>query len=117
MPSQKLPNYFRAYRRRDGLNQNEVAFLLGGQTGAHVCHYERFRRTPNLRTAMAFAIIFQTPIRVLCAGEYQEVEQAVRRRARRLSARLSTKSPDVRTARKLALLEGILAAPAKVCAL
>jgi transcriptional regulator with XRE-family HTH domain len=114
MLSPKLPNYFRTYRRRAGLSQDEIAFLLGGQSGAHVCHYERFRRTPSLKTALAFAAIFQTPIQLLCAGEHQKAEKAVRRRARRLSARLATENPDPPTARKLAMLESIGNQPADV---
>ena len=106
MPN-KLPNYFRTYRKRAGLSQEEIAFLLGGQTGAHVCHYEHFRRSPNLQTALALSAIFQTPVQVLCAGEYQKAEHAVQKRAKRLWVRLSTENPDQPTARKLALLESI----------
>ena len=111
MPSLKLPNYLRTFRRRAGLSQDEVAFLLGCQSGAHVCHYERFRRVPSLRTALAFAVIFQTPIQMLYAGEFQKVEQAIRRRAKRLSARLSVANTDPSTARKVALLDAVANAP------
>lgn len=107
MLSPRLPNYFRTYRRRAGLSQAEVAFLLGNQSGAHVCHYECFRRVPSLKTALAFAVIFQTPIEALCAGERQKVEREVHRQARRLWARLATENPDQPTTRKLVLLESL----------
>ena len=114
MPCHKLPNYLRSYRKRAGLSQDEVAFLLGCQSSAHVSRYEHFKRVPSLRTVLAYKVIFKTPTNELFAGAYQRVEQAVRRRARRLAARLSTARATPRTARKLVFLKTIMAAPAEV---
>ena len=47
MSSSPLPNYLRPHRKRLGLSQEEVAFLLGfrGESkGAGVCKDERFER-------------------------------------------------------------------------
>ena len=107
MSCQKLPNYLRTHRRRTGLSQREVAFLLGSRTAETVCRYERFQRTPSLFMALACEILFQIPIREILGGEYQKVEEAVRRRARCLTAELITPNPDQLTARKLSLLRTI----------
>src|ERR1700756_3249558 len=36
----RLPNYLRAQRRKSGLSQNEIAYLLGRMNGAQVSRYE-----------------------------------------------------------------------------
>ena len=84
-----LPNYLRMHRKRMGLSQKDVAYLLGCRSGAKVSRYERFAREPTLRTAIACEAVFNTPIRKLFAGVYEEVERAVERRARVLARRLA----------------------------
>ena len=85
MTSSQLPNYLRANRKRLGLSQDEVAFLLGTQSGAKVCRYERFKRAPALETAFAFEAIFRRPARELFCGLYQKIEQEVAARAKTLT--------------------------------
>jgi transcriptional regulator with XRE-family HTH domain len=87
MSSPRLPNYLRAHRKRLALSQDEVAFLLGTQSGAKVCRYERFVREPSLITAFAYEAIFQTPARELFGGLYQKIAQEVAARAKALSYR------------------------------
>jgi transcriptional regulator with XRE-family HTH domain len=108
MRSHHLPNYLRACRKRAGLSQAEIAFLLGCRRAEHISRYEHFSRTPSLRTALAFCVIFQIPLNELFRGEYHKVEKAVCRRARRLAARLAKKNPDQLTFRKLAFLKKII---------
>src|SRR6058998_2773242 len=85
MTSPRLPNYLRANRKRLALSQNEVAFLLGTQSGAKVCRYERFVREPSLETAFAFEAIFQRSARELFGGLYQKIEKEVAARAKVLT--------------------------------
>src|SRR2546422_8231312 len=85
MSSPQLPNYLRSNRKRLALSQDEVAFLLGTQSGAKVCRYERFAREPSLETALAFEAIFQRPASELFGGLYQKVQQEVAARAKTLS--------------------------------
>lgn len=110
MASHKLPNYLRVYRKRLGLSQHEVAFLLGWRDASQPSRYEHFSRTPTLRTALALAVILQVPVYELFSGEHQQVENAVCRQAQRLEAQLTTESPDRRTARKLSVLKMIMSA-------
>ena len=91
MPPSRLSNYLRAHRKRAGLSQEQLAFLLGCHSGAKVSRYEQFLREPSLRTALAFEAIFHTPVRQLFAGIFDEVEQTVEGRARRLAQRLATR--------------------------
>src|SRR5207249_11765504 len=81
---QQLENYLRTYRRRAGLSQDEMAFLLGTKSGTKVSRYERLRREPSLRTAFAYAVIFRAPLRGLFAGAYERTERATGRRRKLL---------------------------------
>ena len=83
----KLPNYLRRYRKREGLTQEEIAFLLGSKSSTKVSRYERFVRTPNLETALAYEVIFGVPVRELFAGIHQRVQAKVIRRTAILSRR------------------------------
>jgi transcriptional regulator with XRE-family HTH domain len=103
--SDKLPNYLRSYRRRVGLSQADVAYLLGCSSGAKVSRYEQFRREPSLRTALAFEIIHGLPVADLFAGVADEVQQDTTRRARHLARRIAARSTNPSLGRKLAALK------------
>ncbi len=93
MTSQKLENYLRAYRRRSGLSQREVAYLLGCKNGAQVSRYERRRHMAPLRTALAFQVALGAPVSELYAGTYESVAKQVRARAQSLAVQLQTRTP------------------------
>ena len=93
MTSHKLANYLRAYRKRSGLSQSEVAYLLGCKNAAQVSRYERRRHMPPLRTALAFQAALDTPLSELYAGTYESVAKQVTARAQTLTVELRTKTP------------------------
>jgi transcriptional regulator with XRE-family HTH domain len=97
----QLPNYLRSNRKRLSLSQDEVAFLLGAQSGAKVCRYEQFVREPSLETALACEVIFQRSASELFGGLYQKVEGEVMERAKTLADR------EKQTARKRQILTNI----------
>lgn len=107
----KLNNYLRTYRKRAGLSQEEMAFLLGCQSGAKVSRYERFSRQPTLQTAVAYEVIFGIPVRDLFAGLGQKAERPVIKRAQLLIQKLKTAEPDRLTLRKLQMLEAVASLP------
>ncbi len=110
MPYTKLPNYLKTYRKRAGLSEDEVAFLLGCAGGQPVSRCEHFHRIPSFRAMLAYRVIFQTSVRELFSGEYQKVERTVARQAERLAERLRADNPAPATARKLAFLQAIVSA-------
>jgi transcriptional regulator with XRE-family HTH domain len=114
MASPRHPNYLRANRKRLGLSQHEVAYLLGVESGAKVCRHERFAREPCLEALLAYEAIFQRPIRELFAGLFQRIEEKVVTRARKLRLRTINKKSTLRIARKREILQEIAARqPAK----
>jgi DNA-binding XRE family transcriptional regulator len=90
MASQKLEHYLRTCRKRSGLSQGEVAYLLGSSTRTKVSRYERGRYVPTLRTALVFEALFGTPVSEIFAGLHQSAEKELRRRARALASVLRT---------------------------
>lgn len=107
--SSHLPNYVRAQRKRLGLSQADVAVLLGAESGAKVCRYERFAREPSLRTALACEALFQTSVSELFAGLYEVAEREVARRAKVLCRQTAKLKPTRENLRKQALLATIAA--------
>ena len=105
--SHKLENYLRTYRKRSGLSQDEVAYLLGCQNGTKVSRYERFSRKPSLETLFAYEVVFGAPARELFAGVYQKVEKKMLSRAQLLTRKLNRATPDRMATRKLEILQAI----------
>jgi transcriptional regulator with XRE-family HTH domain len=69
------------------LSQGEVAFLLGQGKSSHISRYERSEHVPNLEAALAYEVIFKSPLSEIFGGLYQKVEQEVAERARILASR------------------------------
>lgn len=105
----QLPNYLRANRKRLALSQDEVAFLLGTQSGAKVSRYENFVRVPSLETALACEVIFRRSASELFGGLYQKVEREVAERAKILADRIEREKPNRQTAHKRQILSSIAA--------
>jgi transcriptional regulator with XRE-family HTH domain len=109
MTSPLLQNHLRANRKRLALSQDEVAFLLGAQSGAKACRYERFVREPSLETALACEAIFKRSVSELFPGLYQKVEREVAARAKMLAERTDRRKPNQQTARKREALADLAA--------
>jgi transcriptional regulator with XRE-family HTH domain len=105
MSTEHLPNYLRMARKRAGLSQADVAYLLGCQSGAKVSRYERFARRPTLETAIAFEVLFGTPVSDLFEGIADELRHETLKRVRRLERRLKARQSDPALVRKLATLK------------
>jgi transcriptional regulator with XRE-family HTH domain len=108
MQNDKLDNYLRTYRKKLGLTQREVAFLLGSHSGAKVSRYERSGRIPSVRTIFAYEAIFQKPARELFAGIYARAERETLRKIRMLVSRLRNRQESPVLARKIAGLRAVV---------
>jgi transcriptional regulator with XRE-family HTH domain len=76
-----LNNYLRTERRRRGLRQRHVAYLLGSRTGEKVSRYENFSRLPDIRTVFALEAIYGIPASKLFAGIFDEARVKVEEHA------------------------------------
>lgn len=68
MSTHHLENYLRTYRKQSGLSQREVAFLVGWKSGEQFSRYEKRRRLPTFRDALACETVFDVPIGELFPG-------------------------------------------------
>ncbi len=109
MPKSPIFNYLRTHRKRLGLSQEEVAFLLGVQSGAKICRYERIVREPTFKAAIAFELIFQRPVREVFKGLFQEIADEIAPRARKLLAKYEN-DESKRGVHKLAVISKMVTA-------
>jgi transcriptional regulator with XRE-family HTH domain len=106
----RITSYLRTHRKRGGLTQDEMAFLLGCRSGTKISRFEHLARHPNLETALACQVVFGIPAHELFPGIYAEVEKIVTERARLLSEQLKARREQDRSRlRKLATLRAITA--------
>jgi transcriptional regulator with XRE-family HTH domain len=108
MPTPKLPNYIRRYRKRACLTQEEVAFILGSKSSASVSRHERFKQTPDLPTLLAYEMLFRTPVRNLFSSTHEEIAQKLRHRIQLLIRKLTRAGQGRRISKKIETLAAYL---------
>jgi DNA-binding XRE family transcriptional regulator len=111
MSQDPLTTYLLTYRKRTGLSQGEMAFLLGISSGTTVSKHETGARKPFLRATLSYEIILGEPTSELFAGWYLELESAIRKRAARLRKHLSALPPTPANIQKLKSIHRLLEEP------
>lgn len=76
-----------------GLSQEEVAYLLGAESGAKVCRYEQLVRDPSFQTALAFEAVFLKPVSELFPKLYQKIAKDVAEHAKVLLRKTERQAP------------------------
>jgi transcriptional regulator with XRE-family HTH domain len=105
MGTGRLRNYIKSLRKRAGLSQLDLAFLLGGIDDTLVSKYENDLRMPPLEVALALQEIFQVPLDELFAGTHEPIAVSVADRVREFATRIRQENgEDDACARKLAWL-------------
>jgi transcriptional regulator with XRE-family HTH domain len=104
---QRLKTYLRTFRRRWGLTQTELAFLIGIKSNTLVSRFEELKRTPSLSASFACEIIFDASPIELFPGLFDDVQEAVYLRANELYEELQGSSSKA-TRTKLDFLESVL---------
>jgi transcriptional regulator with XRE-family HTH domain len=92
MAARRLNSYLRTHRKHSGLSQGEVSFLVGLKDKSALSRYERGRRQPSLRTALACQAAFGTPVSELFAGLSDSVAKDTHGQMRKLSTRFQDRS-------------------------
>ncbi|MCH9051733.1 MAG: helix-turn-helix transcriptional regulator [Proteobacteria bacterium] len=99
--------YIRTCRKRSGLTQRDMGFLLSGRDGNSIYRYERGKQTPTLPVALACQIVLGLPVCELFIGIHEEVEAIIHKQARVLLRRARF-GKDKKTAQKIVTLKAIL---------
>src|ERR1700740_3010508 len=92
MAAQHLANYLKTYRKRSGLTQREVAFLIGWKHGEQLRRYEKHHRIPTLQVALACEAIFKVPATDLFAGANDSIVGEIETRIATLAAELQNRN-------------------------
>lgn len=107
MAEDKLPNYLLSHRKKTGLSQDELAWLMGCETGAKIWRYEHCVFKPQLEAVLAYEILFRVPARELFGGIFEAVHEITLRRVQTLIKRLEAGPMNQATAAKLTALRAI----------
>lgn len=108
MATRKLPNYLRTYRKRTGLTQKEVGYLLGHNDGSEISQYEQGTWFPNFRALAALETALRVPIGQLFAGAYEEIEVGVLERTGKLIKQIQQQPANLHREAKLQSLRRII---------
>lgn len=108
MSQDPLTTYLLTYRKRTGLSQGEIAFLLGISSGTTVSKHETGARKPFLKAALSYEIILGEPACELFAGWYLELDGSIRKRAALLRKRLSALPGTPANVQKLKAIRRLL---------
>jgi transcriptional regulator with XRE-family HTH domain len=99
----------RTYRKRSGLSQEEIAFLIDASSGTTVSRHEDLHRVPSLANAFGYEAIFGIPPSALFPGEYEKMRAQIESRAITLLGKLTREGKeDTLTVYKRKYLEGLL---------
>lgn len=71
-------------RKRQGLEQKQVAYLLNHHTPDQVSRYELGTRLPTLETALLLEMIYGAPLRVLYKDLYERLQAELKERFERV---------------------------------
>jgi len=85
----KLNNRLWNARRKIGLEQKQLANLLGHKTSDQISRYERGTRFPNFKTAFKLAIIYGMSLQELFPEHYERYRREVQAKAEAYAASLS----------------------------
>ena len=102
-------NLMRILRRRLGLSQRELAYVLGHDSHGYIAMIESGSRTPLLAEVLVIELVFGIPAVTIFPQIRQAVGQAVSHRVKRLTSELIGSSIHARRSYKTAQLERVLA--------
>ncbi len=98
-----LNNYIEMHRKRAGLSQAELSYLITLEKGSSISRYEQGLRFPKLESLLALEIVLDQSVAELYAGVREHIEDEVTERARTLLEKLSD-TPTKELALKFELL-------------
>lgn len=81
-------NYLRSRRKKIGLTQRDLGFILGQKSGSKVSLLEAGRSAPTIRDAIAFRRLFRQSVEELWPDFTKDLETTVDSGIRRLIDRL-----------------------------
>lgn len=103
-----LPNYIRSSRKRCGLTQDELAYLLGQLNDSSVTRLESGEYLPSVHVIFALEVLFGVSARELLPGIFANVERQTVDRIGVLAGTLMKKANNPHIAHKLDALARVV---------
>lgn len=108
MPNEPLKIYLRTYRKRAGLSQKDIAFLIDVKSRSTVAKHETDGSVPTLDSLICYELLFGILVRDLFDGHYRDVADLFRERVNALLYLLEEKSLNAERRRKIGALKRVL---------
>ena len=83
---QKYKNNLALTRKKNALEQKQVAALLGLKTSDQISRYERRIKLPSLKTALELQIIYRVPVHILFYGYYEACLNEIKKRGKNFNS-------------------------------
>lgn len=81
-------NHIWKHRKRKGLGQKRIAYLLGHACATQFSRWERGKKLPNLENALKLAYILDVPVESLFGDLYSDLRRVVEKREQALSGEI-----------------------------
>ncbi|MCC6816190.1 MAG: helix-turn-helix transcriptional regulator [Saprospiraceae bacterium] len=82
------PNYLRVYRKRSGLIQEDIAYLLNLPDYSNISRYEKGQRSPNTELLLTYHHLFDVPVESFYEQESEIVKVNLIQKAKDLITEL-----------------------------
>jgi transcriptional regulator with XRE-family HTH domain len=99
----------KSHRKRVGLIQEDMAVLIGVQSASQVSRHESSEREPDLRTAIAYSIVFDVSLRELLPKLHREIAGEVNARATKLISEVGSSKDILHQSYRLEALRRVTA--------
>lgn len=73
----KVSNLIRLYRRKRHLKLKDIALLMKQKSSAHISHWEKGRKLPNLVNALKLSAILKCPVEILFPDLFNSIRNEV----------------------------------------
>jgi len=102
MTTPPMASYLRSHRLKSGMNQQELAELLGIIGHHQVSIHERAVAFPSLMAALSYEAIFSVPVAELFPGLYEPIRMNIEERLSEMEKRLQDSTAKGRAAQVIA---------------
>jgi len=102
MKYQAASNYLKAHRKRSGLSQRDVGKLLGYRDPGQISRHERAMSVPPLEAALAYEMIFRTPVAAIFSDMRETIARDIEPKLREMKTGLENRGARDRNASLIA---------------
>ncbi|HRG68380.1 MAG TPA: helix-turn-helix transcriptional regulator [Saprospiraceae bacterium] len=102
------PNYLRTYRKRSGLNQEDIAFLMGIPDYSNISRYEKGQRAPTTELLLTYKHLFDTPIESFFEQESEMIRIKLIEKIKELLVEIKKQQITLKNTLKIKFLEEVI---------